>query len=36
MLTFSGDNEALTASDCTNPSKRSRYSLIEQSVILII
>jgi len=25
MLAFWGDNEALTAADCTNLSKRSRY-----------
>ena len=26
MLAFWGNNEVLTAADCTNPSKRSRYS----------
>ena len=26
MLVFWGNNEVLTAADCTNPSKRSRYS----------
>jgi len=35
MLTFWGNNEASRAADCTNPSK-NQYTLIEQSVILII
>ena len=26
ILVFWGNNEALTAADCTNPSERSRYS----------
>ena len=26
MLAFWGNNETLTAADCTNPSKRLRYS----------
>ena len=32
MLVFWGNNEVLTAADCTNPSK-NRDTLIEQSVI---
>ena len=31
MLAFWGNNEALTAADCTNLSKRSRYSNREVS-----
>ena len=34
MLAFWGNNEALTAADCTNPSK-NRDTLKEQSVVLI-
>ena len=34
MLAFWGNNEVVTAADCTNPSK-NRDTLIEQSVILL-
>ena len=36
LLAFLGNNEALTAADCTNPSKsQDTLRLLKQSVILI-